>query len=181
MTHGLGLPRPHISLKLYLAIALALAVWLGLAGANIKFAAETIRAAHHVQGKGLQALVRVGRAEVLFSDLRRLVDAASLAPTRQSVEAAAAAYQVNSGELAELLRTLEHAPADALSRRFEVVTAQASAVFAYALSSGGEGPSPLPAMPPPATTLGAASAGCGRLCSAPRMLVLTSLRPGRAS
>jgi hypothetical protein len=136
MTHGLGLPRPRICLQLYFAIALALAVLLGLAGANIKFAAETIRTAHRVQGKGLQALVRVGRAEVLLSDLRRLVDAASLAPTRQSV--AAAAYQVNSGELAELLRTLEPAPADALSRRFEVATAQASAVFAHALSSGGE-------------------------------------------
>jgi hypothetical protein len=179
MTHGLGLPRPRICLQLYFAIALALAVLLGLAGANIKFAAETIRTAHRVQGKGLQALVRVGRAEVLLSDLRRLVDAASLAPTRQSV--AAAAYQVNSGELAELLRTLEPAPADALSRRFEVATAQASAVFAHALSSGVNGPSPLPAMPPPATTLSAASAGCGRLCSARRMLVLTSLRPGRAS
>jgi hypothetical protein len=138
MTHGRGLPRPRICLQLYLAIALALAVLLGLAGANIKFAAETIRTAHRVQGKGLQALVRVGRAEVLLSDLRRLVDAASLAPTRQSVAAAAAAYQVNSGELAELLRTLEPAPADALSRRFEVATAQASAVFAHALSSGGE-------------------------------------------
>jgi len=88
----LGCRGPRISLNLYLAIALALAVLLGLAGAHIKFAAETIRAAHRVHGKGLQALV----------------DAASLAPTRQSVAAAAAAYQVISGELAELLRTLEH-------------------------------------------------------------------------
>jgi hypothetical protein len=76
----LGCRGPRISLNLYLAIALALAVLLGLAGAHIKFAAETIRAAHRVQGKGLQALGRVGRAEVLLSDLRRLVDAASLGP-----------------------------------------------------------------------------------------------------
>jgi HAMP domain-containing protein len=139
MAHGPGLPRPRISLQLYLAIALTLAVLCGLAGANIKFAAETIAAAHRVQAKGLQPIVRLGRAEALLKEMRRLVDTAAAAASAQAVEIAAAAYHVNRREFAELLRTVEHAPADALSRRFEVVTAQAEAVFAQALSSSSEG------------------------------------------
>jgi diguanylate cyclase (GGDEF)-like protein len=139
MAHGFGLPRPRISLQLYLAIALTLAVLCGLAGANIKFAAATIAAAQRVQGTGLEPIVRLGHAETLLTEMRRLVDAATLAANTQAVKTAAETYHDHRRAFAALLGSVEPAPADALSRRFEVVTAQADAVFANALSRGGEG------------------------------------------
>src|SRR5262245_6597555 len=117
MPRHLALPHPAISAQLYLAIILTVAVLCGLAGVSLKFAGETIAAAHRIEGKGLAPIVLLARAEVLMAENRRLVDAAVLGAAAPAAAAQLQAYQANNAELAQLLNRLGYAPTDPLARR----------------------------------------------------------------
>jgi diguanylate cyclase (GGDEF)-like protein len=133
----LALLRPRISAQLYLAIVLTVVVLCGLAGVGIKFAGETIAAAHRIHAKGLAPIVLLARAEVLLEENRRLIDAAVLGGAAAAAQVQP--YQANSAELAQLLLGLGYAASDPLSRRFEVTTAQGGAVLELVRAGGGEG------------------------------------------
>jgi diguanylate cyclase (GGDEF)-like protein len=137
MPRKLALLRPRISAQLCLAIVLTVVVVCGLAGVGIKFAGETIAAAHRIHARGLAPIVLLARAEVLLEENRRLIDAAALGGAAAAAQVPP--YQANSAELAQLLVGLGYAPSDPLSRRFEVTTAQGGAVLELARAGGGEG------------------------------------------
>ena len=75
-----GLPRPQIATKLYGTIAVMLAVVYVLAGATIRFAAETGQTSVWAHDVSLRAVEAAGQLEDTLDQLRRLVVTPPSAP-----------------------------------------------------------------------------------------------------